>query len=206
MARPQKVSDEEIIEAARACIMEFGPAVSTSTIAKRVDVSAQALLKRFGGKENLVLAALQPLMATDWQEQLPSPGDERALVEQLRDVAHLGATVFSKTICAGFAIKWSVVSGSGSSADQDALSVIIVDTIADWLANLHRRGSIRKVDFQAVSLAFLGAIQVRYLLEHTLGQSPIATTASAYLDTTAELYASMLSGPSEAAPAGSRID
>ena len=41
MARPRQVSDEQILEAARSCFLEHGPAVSTTVIAKRLGISGQ---------------------------------------------------------------------------------------------------------------------------------------------------------------------
>lgn len=192
MARPQKVSDEEIIEAARACILEFGPAVPTATIAERVDVSAQALLKRFGGKDNLVVAALQPMMTVDWEAQLPDPQDARALVVQLREVAQLGAAVFPDSICALYALKWSMVPRSERPSVQEAAPVAFVRTLAGWLASLHLRGMIRRVDFDAVALSFFGAIQAHSILKQPFGEAPIRPTCGEYLETVAKYYASIL--------------
>jgi AcrR family transcriptional regulator len=52
------VSDEEILDAARDCLLQHGPAVSIATIAEHLGVSGPAVLKRFGTKENLVTRAL----------------------------------------------------------------------------------------------------------------------------------------------------
>lgn len=192
MARPQKVSDEEIIEAARACILEFGPAVPTATIAERVDVSAQALLKRFGGKDNLVVAALQPVMAQEWETQLPDPQDARALLVQIREVAQLSVAAVPDSICALYAMKWSMVPMSERPSAEVLAPVAFVGALAGWLASLHLRGLIRRVDFHAVALSFFGAIQVRSILKHSLGEASIHGTLAEYLDTIAELYASIL--------------
>jgi AcrR family transcriptional regulator len=192
MARPRQVSDEEIIEAARACILEFGPGVSTAKIAERVDVSAQALLKRFGGKDNLVLAALRPLVRPEWAAHLPDGDDERALVEQLRDVAEVGSEFFHELVHAILAMKWSVASASQALKDHQNPPMMVVQTIAAWLESLHERGLIRCVDFQACALAFLGSLQVRGILENALGEAPIAETHREYVDTIARMYASIL--------------
>ncbi|AWV89620.1 TetR/AcrR family transcriptional regulator [Bradymonas sediminis] len=192
MARPQKVSDEEIIEAARACILEYGPEVPTSTIAEQVNVSAQALLKRFDGKANLVVAALQPLSTMEWGVKLPQPDDERPLLVQLREVARVGLEFFPKSICTVYAMQWSIVSSELLHGEQNSPLVPIIETVADWLANLHRRGVIRNVDFSAVALAFLGAIHGGAVMERSQGRSIRESTCMAYLDTLAELYADML--------------
>jgi AcrR family transcriptional regulator len=70
------VSDEEILEAARACLLAQGPAVSVATIAQRVGVSGPAVLKRFGSKEQLVNRALLSESPPDLS-QGPEPGPLR---------------------------------------------------------------------------------------------------------------------------------
>ena len=62
MVRPRLFSDAEILQVARRCFLEHGPAVSTTVIASEVGLSQAALFKRFGTKQNLMLLAL-PLMA-----------------------------------------------------------------------------------------------------------------------------------------------
>ena len=56
--RPRQVSDEAILEAARNCLLRDGPGVAIARIAEQVGVSAPAVLKRFGTKEQLVTRAL----------------------------------------------------------------------------------------------------------------------------------------------------
>lgn len=56
--RPRSVSDEEILDAAQACLLAHGPSVAVATIGVRVGISGPAVLKRFGTKANLVTKAL----------------------------------------------------------------------------------------------------------------------------------------------------
>ncbi len=56
--RPRRVSDDDILVAARRCLLQQGAAVSLDTIAHCVGVSGPAVLKRFGTKEQLVTRAL----------------------------------------------------------------------------------------------------------------------------------------------------
>ena len=60
MGRPRTVSDDVILEAARAVFLEQGPGASTQSIADRLSVSQAALFKRFGTKRDLMIAALMP--------------------------------------------------------------------------------------------------------------------------------------------------
>ena len=56
--RPRSVSDQEILDAAQACLLAHGPSVAVNVIGERVGISGPAVLKRFGSKENLVARAL----------------------------------------------------------------------------------------------------------------------------------------------------
>ena len=60
--RPRQFTDEDILTATQACILELGPSVSTTVIAGRVGMSQAALFKRFGTKEKLFLE-LQEILA-----------------------------------------------------------------------------------------------------------------------------------------------
>ena len=56
--RPKTISDEEILEVVRTCVLNEGPAVSTQIIAEQVGVSQATLFKRFGNKVHLISRAL----------------------------------------------------------------------------------------------------------------------------------------------------
>jgi len=60
MGRPKTISDEDILTEARAAFLAEGHAVSTRVIAKRVGLSQATLVQRFGTKDALFVAAVQP--------------------------------------------------------------------------------------------------------------------------------------------------
>ncbi len=70
MARPQTISDDDLLERVRACILEHGPAVPLSVVSAAAGLSAPALLKRFGSKERLVFRALLPSGPPRWWDAL----------------------------------------------------------------------------------------------------------------------------------------
>lgn len=74
--RPRRVSDEAILEAARACLLTHGPGVSVATIARQLGVTGPALLKRFGSKDRLVAMALLSEEPPDLSTG-PTPGPLR---------------------------------------------------------------------------------------------------------------------------------
>jgi len=56
--RPRCISDEAILDAARACLLARGPSATVGEIAAQLGVSGPAILKRFGTKEKLIIQAL----------------------------------------------------------------------------------------------------------------------------------------------------
>lgn len=101
MARPRTVSDEAILDAARAALLEHGPGVSLSHIAGEVRLSAGALVRRFGSRDRLVFQALLPREPPDWTERLAAvtTSDEAravttdVLVEVLASFDRVGAAL-----------------------------------------------------------------------------------------------------------------
>ncbi|MFH1467652.1 MAG: TetR family transcriptional regulator [Pseudomonadota bacterium] len=51
MPRPRRVSDEQILQAARSCFFEGGPLTPLSAVAARLGISQAALLHRVGTRE-----------------------------------------------------------------------------------------------------------------------------------------------------------
>jgi len=101
--RPRTVSDKNILEAARTCLLDNGPSVTVAAIAERLGVSGPAILKRFGSKENLVMRALLSEPPPDLSNG-PGAGPLRAqLVETLLHTERLllGAVPRLATLRAG---------------------------------------------------------------------------------------------------------
>jgi AcrR family transcriptional regulator len=60
MARPRTMTDDAILDATEQSIAEYGPtAFALDDVARRLGVSAQALIHRFGSKQALVLAVAE---------------------------------------------------------------------------------------------------------------------------------------------------
>jgi AcrR family transcriptional regulator len=58
MARPQSITDEEILEAAREVFLEHGIQAPTSVIAERAGISEGTIFRRFETKETLFHSAM----------------------------------------------------------------------------------------------------------------------------------------------------
>jgi AcrR family transcriptional regulator len=70
MARTAKITDEKILEAARAVFLEEGFSAQTAKIAQRANVSEGSIFKRFPTKEALFFAALEIDRHPAWHEEI----------------------------------------------------------------------------------------------------------------------------------------
>lgn len=83
MARPTTISDEQILEAARAVFLEEGVTASTATIARRAGVSEGTLFKRFATKEALFLKALGLPQLPHWVTELANTAGQGEVADAL---------------------------------------------------------------------------------------------------------------------------
>lgn len=72
MGRSRKITDEQILEAAREEFLAEGFGASTVNIAHRAGVSEGSIFKRFGTKERLFFAAMGGLETPSWVQDLES--------------------------------------------------------------------------------------------------------------------------------------
>lgn len=70
MARPPKISDEQILEAAREVFLEYGYGGSTLEIAERAGISEASIFKRFSTKERLFFASMGVPDVPGWVSEL----------------------------------------------------------------------------------------------------------------------------------------
>jgi AcrR family transcriptional regulator len=70
VARPPKISDDQILEAAREVFLEYGYGGSTLEIAKKSGISEASIFKRFSTKEKLFFAAMGVPDVPRWINEL----------------------------------------------------------------------------------------------------------------------------------------
>jgi AcrR family transcriptional regulator len=85
MARPPKITTEEIIAVARQVFLEQGAGASTLLIAERTGISEAAIFKRFGTKQALFMASMGISDDHPWVSVLskgtPTPEIRKDLIE-----------------------------------------------------------------------------------------------------------------------------
>src|SRR4051812_24286082 len=98
MSRPRQVSDEQILTAVRSSVSAHGPKVSLDKVAAQLGVTQPAILKRFGNRQALMLAALMPPAEPPWVEGLKGGPDARPFETQLNELAQRMTTWFVEIV------------------------------------------------------------------------------------------------------------
>lgn len=170
MARPRTKSDGEILEAARTCFLEHGPAVSTTLIADSVGLSQSALFKRFGSKQELMLQALMPPAEPAWLDTVRDGPDGRPIPDQLLEIGLAAADFFAHMTPAMMTLK-------ASGLDERVIlcryevppPARALQLLTAWLQAAMDQGRIRPVSALDLAMSFMGLIHGRSFLQHIAG-------------------------------------
>lgn len=189
--RPKKVSDEEILQTVRRCLVEQGGSVSTQFIADRLGVSQATLFKRFGSKSNLLQTAiLIPSKASKASKMLhflcegPTEGPVREQMEQIC----LRLLKFFDEMLPSFAS----LHASGLTFDdplpEDAPPVQARKYLTNWVKQLQEHGRMRKdVHPESIALTLIGTMQHRPLRIHLLRDTTLTQTDEEYVSSIVEV-------------------
>jgi AcrR family transcriptional regulator len=176
MARPQKISDQQIDEAARAVFIEHGAAAPVSRIAAELGVSHAALLQRAGSKENLIRRALGPGVPEFLEHlaQRPPAHGAAAALEQLL----MRLLAFHESMLPGLI----VLRTSGHAmppSDEMPPTISLRRQLAAWLG---RTGAVTsKPRTRALAEALLGALEARCFNAYLGGPHFISGTNEAFI-------------------------
>ena len=165
MARPRQVSDEQILTVMRDQVLAQGPNVSLDLVAEQLKVSTPALLKRFGNRRALMLAALRPPENPEWMVRLERGPGAGSLEEQLLDIFTQISIYMSQaipSICAlresGIPMEQVYPTRRGPEQGLKALQ--------RWLLSARKAGLITAPETDTAAFAMLGALQTRAFLSH----------------------------------------
>jgi AcrR family transcriptional regulator len=185
MPRPRQVSNEELLRVARACLIERGPTVSTSEIARQSGVSQAVLFQRFGTKDHLVRAALDSPDDPDWLELARRGPDARPPREQLLELAVAIHGYFDQMIP-----RWEALRGCGVQPEWDETEPAPLRfhrLLSGWFTRARSRRLLADHDARGAALGFLGALQVRPWFQHVARQAP-GRGPRAYVESVVDLF------------------
>lgn len=162
MGRPRQMSDDDILQAARAVFLEHGARAPVSLVAERLGVSQAALFQRVGSKDRLLrsaLAAGAPRCMMALREGPDAQRSERAqLVDMLADLAAFFDEIVPALV---------VLRAAGVAIDSGPVPppVVLRELFAGWL----RRSTLGIASPSAVAELLLGALEARCFNRHVGG-------------------------------------
>lgn len=172
MARPVRISEEKILDAARAVFLELGFAGTTAEVARRAGVAEGSIFKRFATKLELFKAAMKPeLDEPDWVRTLLAAKDSDDPRDVLIQVG-MQAVNFLRRLIPLIMMQWSSGSQFGipeqlkgpSSPPQRALKVMTA-----FFEREMSSGRLRKHDPEIAARMMFGSIQ-SYVFFEILGR------------------------------------
>ncbi len=183
MARPQTITDTQILEAARRCLLELGPSATMDVIARELGVSPQALIKRFGSKQQLVVAALCLSSEPVWRELVEAGPDDRPVADQLREILQALAGFFVDVVRRMSVLRWSGVHPEDVLKQfEEPPPLVDVRVLAGWFRRACQQGLIREVDEEATAMMALTSLHGPAMITEMLGRRPTKHSQSEYVD------------------------
>lgn len=187
MARPRLISDEQILEATRRCVLERGPHVSLDVIAEQLGVTGPALLRRFRNREELFIRALMPDRNPEWMQEFDKGPDDRPLEVQLRE--HLARVwkFFEEVIPRITALRESGIEHK-KVFDNDEGPAQAVRAITGWFKRAIEMGLVEAEEAETLTYAFMGALQYRAFISYMVKSPNTARSNREFLDDVARFF------------------
>lgn len=157
--------------------------MSTEVIAAELEVTSQAILKRFRTKKELLIQSVRPCGVPRWIEVVQQGPDSRPLSEQLREILAELADFFADVVRRMELLRWSGVSIKEiMSTFAEPPPVRDIRVLREWLVRAHQQGLIRELDFDATAMFLLTAMHGPAMLTEFLGHSPTEHRPDEYVD------------------------
>lgn len=169
MARPVSISDETIIEAARAVFLEHGIQATTAEVAARAGVSEGSIFKRFKSKFELFRAAMgDQLTPPEWLRRLPERVGQGDIQDHLFELG-MEIVDFFRQIMPLVLMSWSH-RGRGEfeppfANEPNPPPVRAIRQVSAYLEAEMRAGRLRRHDPEVAARAFLGSLNNFVMLE-----------------------------------------
>ncbi len=195
MARPRQITDEQILEATRSAVLQHGAQVSLDAVAQQLGVSAPALIKRYGSRNALLLAALRPdERALD--ALFAEPLDERPFVEQLAELLDGLSKYFARTMPCVMALReCGVAHDTIVQHIKRPMSVLAIAGCTRWLQATRDRGLVDGALIDTAATAIVGAVMTRQVSAHLSQSAPTRRSQLAHQRELATLFSRALAAP-----------
>jgi len=187
MPRPRLVSDEQICHAMRQAVLTHGPAVSLDVVAQELGVTGPALLKRFGTRENLLLAALLPPPEPDWVRFVREGPSSAPLHEQLLEIFTRISAFMKEVVPCLTALRESGIPHTRAFRDREP-PLRGLESLKGWLVAARERGLVTATELDTTALAIMGALQARAFFQHVLQADVPPASQQDYLQELTDLF------------------
>jgi AcrR family transcriptional regulator len=191
MSRPRQVSDEQILAAMRKHVLAEGPSVPLDNVARSLKVSVPAVLKRFGSRQALMLAALRPEDDPAWVKSVQAGPDERPLQAQLLDMFTQISDFMELALPCLSALRESGIPPSQIFTNMDG-PLRGLKAIQRWLSLARKRGLVTAPEVDTAAFAIIGSLQTRAFFSHMMKMKFSERDRRQYIQELAQLFARSL--------------
>jgi AcrR family transcriptional regulator len=176
VARPITITDEQILEAARAVFLKDGFNASTVEIAQRAGVAEGTLFRRFATKERLFQAALRAPVVPSWVRELDNisgHGDMRDnLTRIVREIIR-----FAQERIPFVLLRWSHKPASSDAVfPEEGESPVARDSrrLAQFLQEEVDRGRLRPCQVEMVARLLVGTC-LNLVMDSVVNKQPVTS-------------------------------
>lgn len=182
MPRPRTISDDQILDAAKSCFLEQGPHASLELIATELGVSTQAILKRFGSKQQLMLTAVAPADDASWIPLVEAGPDDRPVRDQLVEIMQELEAFFVQMARQISVLRFSGVDPRDlMSRYEEAPPLRDIRVLAGWLERASEQQLIAPTDSRAMAMMMLTSMHGPAMLTDMMGHHPTGHSSAEYV-------------------------
>ena len=182
MARPPKISNEDILAAARQVFLVEGMGASTITIAEKAGISEASIFKRFSTKQALFLAAMGVTVEPDWAKALakktPTVAIKSELIELCGQMLGFYQEVFPRILMV-------MSQGKMRQAPPNIVPPPVHHKrlLADFIARAMGKGYLRRGNPETIAIMIVGtlinSVTTQVMLNRLAGEIPGAPQSAA---------------------------
>ncbi len=171
MGRTPKITNEEILAAARQVFLEQGFGASTLVIAEKAGISEASIFKRFTTKQALFLAAMGITETPKWVKTLSSDRPTAPFKSELTDICEQMFAFYQEVLP-----RVMMMTQGNLPFPPQSMPVPppIRDSrlLAEFLDRAIAHGYVRSCDAMTVADMIIGAI-TNYVMTQNMSKSPI---------------------------------
>ncbi|MEL6489856.1 MAG: TetR/AcrR family transcriptional regulator [Cyanobacteria bacterium J06634_6] len=186
MARPRKITTEQILKAAQAIFLEKGFGASTQEIASEAGISEGSIFKRFPTKEELFVAAMGMSKRSSFSSFVEAIAGQGDLEENLKKIGVEMIGIFQELLP-----KMMMLKSKGLPIPAmlmkpgTAPPVQLMKLLTDFFEKEIALERIRRSNSQTLAMMFIGSLIEYVFLKQTSAPLP---DVEDYVDSVVELF------------------